>query len=121
MNEDWRVDLRARVTWGESPEEIRRELVGRGINESEVDDALKEAHRERQAHFRKCGLRDLGLGGLSAAGAVLTFLHLRTGGSGRTVVAAWFLGGAALWLLYRGVARLLTGGKSEGAATNVED
>jgi hypothetical protein len=121
MTERWRVDLRARVTWGEPLEDIRGEFMRQGINEHDLEDALKEAYRERQSHFRKCGLRDLGLGILSSGGAGLLWLYLQTGGSGKGLVLLWFLGGAGLWLSYRGLARLLGGGRSEGAASNLAD
>jgi hypothetical protein len=125
-----RTEVRARVLWGDRPDEIRRDISRQGGNPAVVETAIREATAERHRHFRGQGLRDLLYGGLCAAGFVLCLLLLAMADGVRRVnvkgVGMLFLvtilaGVSALFFSVRGVHRLLRGGADEGAATDIDE
>ncbi len=125
-----RIDAKARVMWGEERRAIRADLVQQGHAGREVDRALDEAERERRAHFRSIGMRDILIGSCCLGGFFLLLgilFVVRAGSSlrlmayGKGVLGLFLLPPLGLFFLIRGLSRVVGGGKGEGSATDVAD
>ncbi len=126
------VEIRARVLWGDLPEEIREDWIRKGAPEPDIDEALRTAGLERRQHFRLRGMQDLGIAlllFLAAGAAAWTFhaeLHgirfLRRGrGMALVIVAMTLLPLAGLALAFRGLRRLTVGGDPAESASNLSE
>ena len=123
------VDIRARVLWGDDPEEIRRDWIRKGAPEVDIQNALDLSHRERRTHFKIRGLQDLGLAlvlFLATAASVWTVQEHDHGVPrfrGRTRNGAFVTGilcpVAGVVLTIRGIRRIRVGGESAEAASDV--
>lgn len=124
--EKLRIEAKSRVMWGEERRAIRSDLVRQGYAAREVDRALDDAVRERLAHFRSTGIRDIVVGAACLAVFAVLFGFMFLSRSGRLVLgkgafALFGLPPAGLYFLIRGISRVLGGGKGEGSATDLEE
>lgn len=128
-----RIDIRARVLWGEDRRVLRADLLNQGFAPREIDAAVADAYKERDEHFRRLGRRDLLIGAGCCVGFLLAlgaFLLLRQSGrvglkSARTLGFVYLsmvgLPAAAVFFFIRGARRIAKGGQGEGGATDVEE
>jgi hypothetical protein len=124
------VDIHARVTWGEAPDEIRQIWLKKGAPAEAVEEALKAAALERREHFRQRGRWDLliALGLLLAGG--LGYLIVQAVDSGQltlkarayaiVAIAAVAAPIAGLFLGIRGFRRVFVGGDAGEAASDID-
>jgi hypothetical protein len=121
------MEARARITWGESPSEVRAFLTSNGVAAPVADARLKEFVRERNRELRSIGLRSLliGLALVGLAGAVLAIEIPRAGPWSRTasrVMGLIFLvGGYGLWRLIKGIAYLVRPQDEPGSIPDIEE
>jgi hypothetical protein len=121
-------DARARITWGDAPDDVKQWLLGSGVSEETANQIVATCMKERSRALRGKGLRDLLIGGcLMIVSAGVAFGFTLSGG------AVPFRGIATLWafsfiafmfgvhLTWRGAGRLLVGGRSKGAVSDVDD
>jgi hypothetical protein len=128
-----RVDVRARVLWGDPIETIREAWLVKGAPSPLLNSALEDAVLEREKHFRKRGLQDLGIGvACFCLGALAALFHyalfhgqIETTVTSKEMALVWIamvaLPLAGLHFSFRGVRRLATGGSSEGAASDLSE
>jgi len=124
-----RVDVGARIMWGEERQAIRKDLVAQGYPERSVDMALDDAAKERQVHFRKAGVSDIGTAigcGVGFIVCLVLFIivskrvrHLPTLALLCTLMGV--LPFAGLWFCVRGIRRIAGGGKGERDATDLDE
>jgi hypothetical protein len=124
-----RVDVGARIMWGEDRQAIRNDLVAQGYPERSLDMALDDAAKERQVHFRKAGVSDIGTAigcGVGFVVCLVLFIivskrarHLPTLALLCTLMGV--LPFAGLWFCIRGLRRIASGGKGEHGATDVDE
>jgi hypothetical protein len=127
-------DARAKITWGERPDDIHTALLAGGIDHRTADQIIDILLCERAGAMRARGLRDLvlglGLAGVSLViglGAILTmrdgFQGVRIPTKGLAVITALsflaFMYG--LNLTWRGAERLIGGARAAGAVNDVDD
>ncbi len=125
------VDVRARILWGDPTETIREDWRKKGATPTLIDIALREAVQERNRHFRIRGLQDLGMAVLCfLVGALAYWLQqgavhgeIAIGGKGTAyvMIASVVAPLAGLWLGFRGVRRLASGGAAEKAASDLSE
>ena len=105
-------------------------MVRQGHAGREVDRALDEAVRERRAHYRSIGMRDLLIGGACLGGFFLLLgilFVVRVGSSlrimafGKGILGLFLLPPLGIFFLIRGFSRVAGGGKGHGSATDVAD
>jgi hypothetical protein len=124
------IEARARITWGDSPADVREWLLNQGVNNLQTDEILREFLAERGASMRKRGLQNVivGVGAIALAvgigfaprllGEVFDLAFRRRG---------WFMAGGGLLGIYGakqladGIERLLMGARASGADSDVED
>jgi len=124
-----RIDVRARVMWGEERQAIRADLLKQGVPAAAADRLIGTAIRERQDQFRKLGFSNVLTAVGFAVGFLLTMvLFLFTGGrlpAFQVTAVLWGLMGiflfGALFYFFRGIRRMLRAGEGERGATDVED
>jgi hypothetical protein len=125
------VDVNARVMWGDSPQEIRDAWLKKGAPAEALDQALGAAARERRAHFRQLGLRDiliaLGLFVVGAIGFWITRVEasgeaFQLGGRASLIVGAAAFGAplAGIFLGGRGLRRMTRGGGDGEGASEID-
>lgn len=124
------VDIHARVTWGDSVDEIRNAWLRQGAPEVEVERALKAAVQERRDHFRRRGRWDLlialglVLGGALAYGVVWTVDRggMRLPGRLYAIVSIAVVAAPLAGLLFglRGLRRVFVGGEAHEAASDID-
>jgi len=126
-------EMRARITWGEDPEEIRKWALTQDVTatKKQVDEALQEAIRQRSASMRLRGRRDLLIGAaffIPGGGVASWMVYEISVGviQGRAVgrvhgtlayVLLLAFGAAAVfggWLLLRGMERVVFGHRASG-------
>src|SRR5690349_12620875 len=125
-----KVDVRARILWGDDVEDIRKDWTGRGAPDAALGEALDCAGRERDAHFRARGRRDVfaGVLFLVAGGgaafyywyAIQTHIRVQTKFMSGVLACAALAPVVGTILLARGIRRIRTGGAHELGATDVE-
>ncbi len=125
------VDVRARILWGDPVETIREDWLKKGAPPTLVDLALRQAIQERNRHFRIRGLQDIGMAVVCfVVGAGAYWLEqgaahgeVRITGRGMALVMIASVVGplAGLWLGFRGIRRIATGGASEKAASDLSE
>jgi hypothetical protein len=125
------VDVRARILWGDPIESIREACLKKGASPALVDAALREGLRERNRHFRFRGLQDIGLSllcflvGAGAywmkEGAAHSEIPVTAKGMALLMIASVVGPLAGLWLGFRGIRRIATGGASEKAASDLSE
>jgi hypothetical protein len=116
--------------WGEQRSLIRADLVREGHSGREVDRALDDAVRERKAHFRSAGMRDILTGGCCLGAFFLVFGGIalaRLGGTfrlfsiGRVFLWMFLLLPLGFYFLIRGISRVLGAGEGAGGASDVDE
>jgi len=122
------VDIRARVMWGDLAEDIRNDWLAKGAEAEAVRAALQESFQERQRHFRTRGLQDLfmGMGAIAIGGGGAAWLWFARSaavsrGSAKISGLAVLIGCFGVFLLVRGINRLLTGGAAEKSASDLSE
>lgn len=128
-----RIDVRARVLWGEPIERIREAWLAKGAPATLLNAALDHAGLERRIHFRKRGLEDigigiacLGVGGLAAWFHYALFhgqIEIRVTAKMRSLIWAAMFGLPLIGLIFalRGVRRIISGGFDEEAASDLNE
>jgi hypothetical protein len=128
--ERMKVDINARVMWGDPVEDIRTDWLAKGAPPDAVRDELEAAYAARQLHFRKRGMQDLlmGVSALILGGAGVSWSYFGLRGSVRMtsgefklsilMICLLFVGG---FLLIRGIHRILTGGAAEKSASDLSE
>ncbi len=113
------IEARARIIWGESPEQIREWLAANGLQKQDIDFVVELSSRERALEIRKMGLTDLAIGiPVAALGLAVTILltngreHFSTS---RIVGAAILAALYGLWRTVRGIDRLICGSRIRGS------
>lgn len=121
------MDVRARVLWGDSLQEIRDAWLKKGAPAEALDEALSGAARERRAHFRRLGLRDLLIAlGLFVAGGIAYWLtnngrfELQGRGAVYVSMAVFAAPLAGFFLGWRGLRRTTAGGGDGEGASNID-
>jgi hypothetical protein len=126
-------EMRARITWGEDPDEIRKWALEQDVEATtkQINKALEEAIRQRSASMRLRGRRDLLMGAafFIPGGGVASWMAYEISVGvvqGRPVgrlpsTLAYLLllvfGAAAVfggWLLLRGLDRVIFGHRASG-------
>ncbi len=128
-NDRMKVDVRARILWGEDVGDIRKDWTARGAPDAALRGALDAAGRERDAHFRGRGWRDLFAsvlflvaGGVAAHwywDAIRNHIRVDTKFMSGVLACAVLAPGVGAILLTRGIRRIRTGGAHELGATDV--
>jgi hypothetical protein len=118
-----RIDINARVMWGDPMEDIRTDWLAKGAPPDTVLGELEAAYGERQRHFRKRGLQDLlmGAGALALGGTYLFWGYSGIRGSVRVSAVMVCLLCAGAFFSVRGIHRLLTGGAAEKSASDLSE
>ncbi len=124
-----RIDVRARVMWGEERQAIRTDLLKQGVPAATADRLLDAAIRERREQFRKLGFSNVMTAIGCTVGCLVTLVLLLFAGKRfpaiqLTAVLCGFMGiflFGALFYFVRGIRRMLNAGEGERGATDVED
>jgi hypothetical protein len=126
-----KVDIRARVLWGDPLEEIRAEWLKKGAPAQDVGDEIRVAVQERLSHFRKKGSQDLLIGIACFLLAALSGwlhqavyqggIHIHHKAMALVLIALFVLPVSGLFFTIRGIRRIATGGSSEGAASDLSE
>jgi hypothetical protein len=122
-------EARARITWGDKPEDVRTWLIKSGVDEHTSQQIVAICMRERGWSLRKKGLRDLLLAILLiGAAAAVAFVALPAADQliGVPVkahlyvwAACFFAGMFGLHFAWRGTSRLVLGARTLGADSDV--
>ena len=125
------VDIRARILWGEDPEEVRDDWIRKGAPRAEVHADLRAALQERRTHFRVRGVQDLLIALLLIAlGAGALWIHwaerhhqilLRPKTSALVLCGMVALPTCGVLLAMRGIRRVLIGGELSEAASDLSE
>ena len=73
ITDDLIVEARARIIWGDEPASVRCFLTSNGMAAAEADAKIKELTLERNAEIRKLGIRDVLIGVVLVAAAIIFF------------------------------------------------
>ena len=121
------VEARARITWGDPPDEVRDWLVAQGVDRVVAEDVVAGAVRGRDLALRWKGTKDVVWGSALALGSfglvLAPFLVPRFFDSdlGGAVGLAFLAGLFGLSLVFRGAARIARGASIEGGVSDVTD
>lgn len=123
-------EARAKIIWGDRPDDVHSWLTGRGIDPLTADRIVAVATSERAGTMRKNGARDLlfgipitlaGAGGGIGVMAIAKTVNVPTKGLAvlfAIVCIAMMYGAHLTW---RGFERILGGARVDGAASDVDD
>jgi hypothetical protein len=125
-------EARARLTWGEKPDDVKTWLLQAGADEEISQKVLEICLRERARSLRGKGLRDLLIAtlliGVSAAVAFVAapaLVDLVGGMPLKALLYVWvgcfFAGMYGVHFAWRGGTRLLLGARTKGADSDVGD
>jgi hypothetical protein len=129
ITDDFIVEARARIIWGDEPASVRCFLTSNGMAAAEADAKIEELTLERNAEIRKLGIRDVLIGVVLMAAAIFFFYMLfarshipgqtvRSGkGYGVLAVAALY----GLWRLVNGVIRLVRPKSEHGSIPDISE
>jgi len=115
MNTDeFVVEAKARITWGEDPASVRGFLTASGMTASDADIAIQELVAERTKELRKRGLISTCAWGTILCACVIfdiyEFSHRASGPSlrqGKAMFYVGFFGIFAIWRLMNGLSDLI--------------
>jgi hypothetical protein len=103
------TEARAKILWGDAPEEVTKFLMVQGLEHAEASDLVAEMYKERLATLRGIGLRRVLIGGaLICVPVVAFFLYMRAGHlpiklfAMKVAVGVW-----GAWMFVRGAIMLL--------------
>ncbi len=116
------TEARAKIIWGEAPEQVRIYLQESGLDADQADRVLQICLAERGREVRRLGLRDLVIGiCCSLVGAGFIFLHLWMFPGLMTRVMGLFLTLAlfGIWKWIKGLDLLLSGAKTSGSVSKM--
>jgi hypothetical protein len=117
-----KVDVRARVLWGDPIEAIRDSWLAKGAPSPLLNSALEDSTLERRWHFHKRGLQDIGVAILCfCLGAFAVWCHNAVVRGAAIWIAMIGLPLAGLHFAFRGVRRLTTGGSAEESASDLSE
>jgi hypothetical protein len=118
--EDLDIEIRSRLMWGESPDLVRADILGRGVRAGELDSLLNRAVLARKSYYRKQGIKNLALGIVLLAAGLILLLATDdvVKGSPRNVSGRIILFGIAvpvggILLIFKGARRLHRPGDGE--------
>ena len=129
INDDLIVEARARIIWGDEPASVRYFLTSNGMAAAEADARIEELTLERNAEIRKLGIRDVLIGVVLMAAAMIFFcmlfarshipsLTVRSGkGYGVLAIAALY----GLWRLVNGIIRLVRPKSEHGSIPDISE
>jgi hypothetical protein len=127
-------DARARLTWGNPPEEVKAWLLGSGADQDTAKKILAACMRERAQSLRGKGRRDLLIAFTliaASAGVAIAVIYTRNFAGERNLGISQ-TGAAVIWavcflaimyglrLVWQGATRLLLGARTKGADSDVE-
>jgi len=124
------VDARARLVWGEHPDDVRNMLLDSGLEPQFVDNVMHTMQTKRGRSMRKRGMKDALLGAGIIVGTTvwaLGFLaiSLHAGDYWRPFFGLATISSFAFFygwfLVYRGAERLVFGARADGADSDIED
>lgn len=117
MNNPYKIDrtqveheVRAKILWGDSPEEVIYYLRVQGFSEEEASDLVDAAFRERAATIRGMGIKKILLGSVLVALPFVTYSIF----AGMPSITIRLVGIAAVaglwgaWLLIKGITMLVS-------------
>ena len=129
-----RLEVRARIFWGDDPQKVRAEFLKQGVSMRDLDRSIQEAVQERREHFKQKGRLDVLKGGgfgllfLMALGVWYLISHPETGptasspqNTGMIFVGLLAFPGAAFFFIHRGLRRIKTGGIGERDVSDLEE
>jgi hypothetical protein len=112
-------EARAKILWGDPPEEVIRFLMIKGFSHEEASGEVRVLFRERVRTVRGTGIRKILMGFFVAVGAAATFLFLFRIG----FISIWLLGSIAiacvsgLWMILTGILKVLAPKSERGDAS----
>ena len=117
-----KVDIRARMLWGDDLDSIRAEWQKKGASDVQITEALRAAEDECRGHFRRRGLQDIliGAAALSLA-AWLAYALLHGARIGRLIVLVYVCPIVGLYFAIRGIRRVIRGGEDGEAASDLDE
>ncbi len=116
------VEARAKIIWGEAPEEAISLLAANGFGSEQAKMHVESFIRERASEIRKQGMIDLLKGTCIALAGITPIAVMCSIGLIYEKVFGLCIGIAAYgaWLLFKGIERLALGSKAEASITNLE-
>ncbi len=113
-------EARAKIIWGDPPEEVIKYLMIQGIGREEASVMVSAMFRERVRTIRGNGIGKILMGIFVAVGAAATFLLLFRIG----FISIWLLGSVAiacvsgLWMILTGILKVLAPRSERGDASD---
>jgi hypothetical protein len=122
-------EARAKITWGDSRDDVCTWLEGCGMSPATAAAVVSVCLRERAGAMRGKGVRDSILGGAGLAiGLLILFAGIQLAGvrqlgrlPGLVMGVGILLGMYTAYLLFRGLERLVFGAHSDGAVSDVDE
>jgi hypothetical protein len=114
------IEARAKILWGDSPEEVIKFLMIRGFSCQEASDKVHVLFKERLAEIRANGIVKILTGIFVAVGAATSFLFLVKIG----FLSIWLLASAGIacvsgmWMILIGIFKVLTPKSEHGDASD---
>jgi len=124
------VDARARLVWGEPPDDVRNMLLDNGLDTQFVDNVMHSIQTSRGRSMRKKGFRDTAIGAAVVVGTTIWAVTFVAIGFNMGRYYRPFFGVAGIssfvfcygwYLIFRGAERLIFGAHAEGADSDLED
>lgn len=109
LSEKLKIEARARVTWGESSDQIRSFLAENGVSDEEAETCLASLFGERRVQIREDAVRSIGHGGLKLLTPVIAYVTFHSIGFfiPRVFGAAVLVGMWGLYQIIKGVLALI--------------
>jgi hypothetical protein len=113
------VEARAKILWGDKPDEAIRFLMLKGFSREEASEKIHALIKERHRTIRAEGFRKIIIGSLTVVGSAVALLTMWKVG----FISPFVLGGVGLacvgglWMLMNGLFRFLAPGSQSGDAT----
>lgn len=114
------IEAKAKILWGDSPEEVIKFLMIRGFSCQEASDKVHVLFKERLATIRANGIVKILTGIFVAVGAATSFLFLVKIG----FLSIWLLASAGiacvsgLWMIFIGIFKVLAPKSERGDASD---
>jgi hypothetical protein len=122
-------EARAKITWGDSRDDVCTWLEGCGVSPKTAAAIVAVCLRERAGAMRSKGVRDSILGGAGfAIGLLILFAGIQLAGvrnlgrlPGLVMGVGIMVGMYGAFLLFRGLERVVFGARSDGAVSDVDE
>lgn len=115
-------EARAKITWGESTENVEVDLIAGGVSPRLARDIVNICVRERSSSMRRKGVRDLVIGAVIMGLAFLaSFVLVMSAYVGRLwgIPITFFVAGTLV--LFRGLERLIFGARADGPDSDLRE